>query len=167
MESPMIEIDDERQALPIEQGALLCCIRLWVMAIRQGQAVEPQVDALLALLGAPSAAADMKAFMFDLNLGAARMIEIQCTCKTDIVADEWALLDVLSLAQALRSFEALLILRGFLAPNAARMALDRAVRVGRALAQAGRFLPPPEEDIRQYALSNGTGGPLRSAATLH
>lgn len=164
----MSEIRDERLSLPIEQGVLLWCIRSWVMEMRRPAGAEQRIDDMLDRFGVPEASPYLKGFMFALSHGAARMIEVQCICCTRIGEDERALLDVLGLAQAVRPFEALLALRGLVTPEGARAALSSAEGVGHVLAQAGRFLPAPETEVRHYAIATLPGGSSRPAnATLH
>ena len=148
---------------PILESVVLRCMRLWVMQMRRGIRAEPQVIDLLERLGAPSASPYLERFMLALSTGATRMIEVQCVCRPLICADERALLDVLSLAQDLRSFEALLILRGFTTPDGATAALQDAEGVGSELAKAGCLLPPPDETIRLFAMAPGP----RAGTTLH
>ena len=150
---PKPEMHDERLALPIEQGALLCCMRMHVIGMRRGIAVETRIDEMLEVLGAPAASPCLRDLMVALSQGCTRMIEVRCVCEKGLDADEWALLDVLSLAQAMRPFEALLVLRGFTTQSGASAALRGAEGVGTALAQVGRFLPEPEHAMRHFALA--------------
>ncbi len=144
---------DERLALPLEQGVLLWCMRALVVEMKRGAAADRPADELLAALGAPSASPCLKVFMSALSRGCTRMIEVQCICCKRVSSDERALLDVLGLSQAMRPFEALLLLRGFVTQAGADAALCSAEGIGQALAQAGRFLPEPEEEVRHFALS--------------
>ena len=125
-------------ALPVEQGVLLWCMRMRVIGMKRGFDVETRIDEMLEALGAAAASPCLKDFMVALSQGCTRMIEVQCVCQTRIDADERALLDVLALAQAMRPFEALLVLRGFVTQASASAALSAAEGVGTALAQAGR-----------------------------
>jgi hypothetical protein len=100
--------------------------------------------------------------MSALSTGATRMIAVQCVCRPSLCADEQALLDILGLAQALRGFEARLVLRGFTTPEGADRALASATPIGTLLLQAGVLLPEPEEQVRHYALSP----PARAPAFL-
>lgn len=154
----MLQPHDERLAIPVAQGALLWCMRMWVMEMKRGIGAEPRIDDMLERLGVPEASPYLKGFMFALSGGATRMIEVHCTCRPRIGADERALLDVLALAQAVRSFEALLILRGFVTLDGARAALRSAEGIGTVLAQAGRFLPEPDAEVRHFAMSPGPAG---------
>lgn len=158
---------DERLALPVEQGVLLWCMRMWVIEMKRRVSVEPRIGEMLEALGAPAAAPCLKAFMVALSEGCTRMIEVRCVCQKRIDADEHALLDVLSLAQAMRPFEALLVLRGFVTQAAASTALRAAEGVGTALAQAGCFLPEPAEAVRRFAMMQAAP-PLRAGfETIH
>ncbi|MBC7801714.1 MAG: hypothetical protein H7Z10_13925, partial [Gemmatimonadaceae bacterium] len=152
----MSDAHDERLALSIEEGVLLWSIRSWVMELRRPAGHEPRIDDMLDRFGVPDAAPYLKGFMFALSHGAARMINVQCVCCTSIGEDERALLDVLGLAQALRPFEALLLLHGLVTPAGARAALCSAEGMGTVLADAGRFLPAPEEEVRRYAIATGS-----------
>ncbi len=154
---------DERLSLPIEQGVLLWCIRSWVMELRRPSGAERRIDDMLDRFGAPRAAPYLKGFMFALSHGAARMINVRCVCHTKIGEDERALLDVLGLAQAVRPFEALLALHGLVTPGGARASLRSAEGLGAALAEAGRFLPAPDGEVRHYAIA----APRPADATLH
>ena len=90
--------------------------------------------------------------MLSLVHGATRQLEALCVCQTEVAADEHALLDVVSLAQAKRSLEALLVLRTILRTEDAGAALHSAQELGAALAQAGHFLSAPDENVRRFAL---------------
>ncbi len=160
---------DERLALPVEQGVLLWCMRTIVIEMKRGphaNGAERRTDDLLSALGASAALPCLRTFMSALSRGCTRMIEVQCICRKHISPDEHALLDVLALAQAMRPFEALLLLRGFVTQAAAEAALAGAEGVGSALAQAGRFLPEPEEEMRHFALC-ATSRSRAAEVTLH
>ena len=88
-------------------------------------------------------------------------------CRTEVVADERMLLDVVSLAQAKRFLEALLILRTVLPAEGASAALHSAEEIGAALAQAGRFLPTPDENVRRFALMPGSTPARLAHHVLH
>lgn len=163
----MLDEDDERDAIPTAQAAMLFCMRLWVIEMRRAPGLEPRIQEMLDHLGAAAAAPHLKRFMFALSRGSTRMIEVRCTCKPRVGPDEQALLDVLSLAQAVRPFEAILVLRGFVTQAGAQIALDAAEGVGNALAQAGHFLQAPEETVRQYVLAPAFGEFLPPDRTLH
>ena len=158
---------DERLALPVEQGVLLCCMRMWVVELRRGIGAEPRIETMLDHLGVAAAAPCLKAFMSGLSHGCTRMIEVRCVCQKRIGADERALLDVLSLAQAVRRFEAMLMLRGFVTPASAQAALRSAEDIGTALAQAGRFLPEPEQAVRHFAMTQAVPMARPAHETLH
>ncbi len=145
--------NDECRTLPTAQAVLLWCVRMWVMQLRRGIPAQQDIDNMLDALGVLAASPHLKGFISALSHGATRMIEVQCMCRSWICPDERALLDVLSLAQAARPFEATLVLRGFVTPEGAASALRCAEGIGRILAGAGHFLPEPEEAVRHYALS--------------
>lgn len=168
----MSETPDERLFLPIEQGVLLWCMRSWVMEMKRPSEQEQRINDMLDRFGVPGAAPYLKGLMFALSHGASRMIEVQCVCAPRIGTDERALLEMLGLAQAKRPFEAVLLLKGLVTPEAARAALRSAEGVGDVFMEAGRFLPAPEEEVRLYAIGPAAiaMGPvmLRPAnATLH
>jgi hypothetical protein len=144
---------DERLALSLEQGVLLWCMRASVIGLKRGIDVEARIDGMLEALGAPAASVWLRQFVVALSAGCTRMIEVRCVCRKRLDPDERALLDVLSLAQAMRRFEALLVLRGFVTQAGAQDALRGAEGVGAALAQAGRFLPEPEQEVRHFAMT--------------
>lgn len=158
---------DERSALPIEQGVLLWCIRLWVMEALQPIGAEQRILEVMARLDAPDAAPHFGGFMWTLSHGATRRIAVDCTCHPRVNEDERVLLDVFGLAQEARSFEALLLLRGLLTPEGARAALRSAEGVGAALARAGRYLVAPEAEVRRFALAAESAEALRRVETLH
>ncbi len=158
---------DERLALPIEQGVLLWCMRMWVVQLKHGEPAQSRIGEMLDALGILSAAPALEGFMQALSQGCTRMIEVQCVCRKRISADERVLLDALSLAQALRPFEALLLLRGFVTQPAAERVLRSAERIGTALAGIGRFLPEPEDEVRHFALSAAPQAAVHGAPTLH
>jgi hypothetical protein len=149
----MAEQHDERLTLPIEEGVLLWCMRAWVLELRRPFGAEQRIDNMLDRFGTLGAAPYLKGFMFALSHSAARSIDVQCTCCMRIGQDERALLDVLGLTQAARSFEALLMLHGLVKPEGARAMLRSAEGVGAAFAQAGRFLPAPDAEVRHYAMT--------------
>jgi hypothetical protein len=158
---------DERLTLPTEQGVLLWCMRMWVIGMKRGVAAEARIDEMLDAIGAGSASGCLKRFMHALSHGCTRMIEVRCVCCKRISLDERALLDVVSLTQAMRPFEARLVLRGFTTQAGAGAALCGAEGIALALREAGCFLPEPQGDMRQLALS-GTDGAVRPmGATLH
>lgn len=159
---------DERLALPVEQGVLLWSMRMWVIGMKLGMAVEARVQEMFDLLGAPGAAPFLQRFMVALSQGCIRMIDVRCVCQPRLDADERALLDVLSLAQAMRPFDARRVLCGVVTPAGADAALRNAEGLGTALAQAGLFLPEPDEGWRPgmtgpYAAWSFSGG----GDTLH
>ncbi len=158
---------DERLTLPLEQSVLLWCMRMTVIRMNRGIAVEQRIDEMLEGLGAAGASPCLKAFMVALSQGCTRMIEVRCVCQPLLDADERALLDVLSLAQAMRPFEALLVLRGFVTQAGAIAALRGAEGVGTALVQAGRFLPEPEQEVRHFAMVQTTPPALTGLETIH
>ena len=157
---------DERVTLPVEQGVLLWCMRMLVIEMKHGVGAEERTEELLSALGAQSALPCLKCFMSALSRGCTRMIEVQCVCCRRVSPDEHALLDALALTQAMRPFEALLLLRGFVTQAGAEAALQAADGVVLALAQAGRFLPEPDEEVRRYGLS-GVRSPRGAEVTLH
>ena len=158
---------DERLALPVEQGVLLWCMRMWVIDMKRGTGAEARIGEMLDAIGAGSAADGLKSFMYALGHGCTRMIGVQCVCCRRISPDERALLDVVSLTQAMRPFEARLVLRGFVTQSGADAVLCGAEGIAAALAEAGCFLPEPDEEMRHFGLSE-TGSAGRPAdATLH
>jgi hypothetical protein len=158
---------DERLALSLEQGVLLWCLRASVSGMKRGIDVESRIDGMLEALGAPAAARSLREFISALSQGCTRMIEVRCVCQKRLDADERALLDVLSLAQAMRPFEALLVLRGFVTQAGAREALRGAEAVVAALTQAGRFLPEPEQEVRHLAIAPDMPGISPYLQTIH
>jgi hypothetical protein len=89
--------------------------------------------------------------MLVIARGATRQIGVNYLCQAEISGDEHALLDILSMAQNDRSFEALLLLRCLVTREEAQAGLCCAERCGEALARAGRRLPPPRIDMRHLA----------------
>jgi hypothetical protein len=158
---------DERLALPIEQVVLLWCMRMWVIGMQRGIPVETRIGEMLESLGAPATSPWLKQLMFSLSQGCTRMIEVRCVCHPQIGADERALLDVLSLAQAMRSFEALLVLRGFVTQTGATAALCGAEGVGASFAQAGLFLPEPEQAMRHFVITQAAAPGRFDSESLH
>lgn len=161
----MPEQRDERLSLPIEQGVLLWCVRAWNLEMRRPCGAEQRIGDMLHRFGTPGAAPHLKGFASALRRGAARLINVQCTCCMRIAGDEHAILDVLGLAQAAQPFEALLLLRGLVKPAAAQPVLRRAEKIGAVFAQAGRFLPAQDAEVRHYAAPADAAGP--GHATLH
>lgn len=160
--------NDERLALPIEQQALLWCMRAWAAGPRQPIEAGPRIQDMMTQLGAPDAAPFLEGMMFALRHGATRPLAVGCVCRRRVSDDERMLLETLGLAQACRLFEALLTLRGVLTPEGARAALHSAERLGVSLARAGRFLPAPEAEVRRFAFASHAGaGPRSPSSTLH
>ena len=163
----MIEPHNDFTALPLAQRALLWCMRMWVMQLRWGAETQGRVDDMLGQLGAPAASRHLERLMITLVHGTTRELEVLCVCQTDVVADERALLDVMSLAQAGRPSEAFLILRSVLPAEAAGAALHRAEEIGAALAQAGRLLPVPDEDAHRFEQAPGLRPTHPAHSVLH
>lgn len=143
---------DERLSLPVAQGVLLWCIRIWVTGLAQNVGVASRIEEMLGRLGAGSAAPYLDGFMFALGHGATRRIGVHCVCQSSVGADERALLDAFGLAQEARPFEALLLLREIATPQAARAALRSAERFGEMMAAAGRVLPAPDSAVARFAM---------------
>lgn len=164
----MPEPRDERLALPIDQGVLLWCMRIWVVGRSRPVAAEHRITEVLRRFGAPDAAAPVERFMAALRDGAARTVGVDCVCHPRVSEDERALLDAVALVQGDRPLEALLVLRGMLTPEGAHAALRCAEALGAALARAGRVLPAPEHDMHQYAWTpaSGRASPHRPAAAM-
>ncbi len=158
---------DEFLDLPIEQGVLLWCMRMRVIELKRGIDVDARVNDVLDALGVAAAWPFVRDFVGALSEGCTRYIDVRCVCKTSIGPDECALLDVLSLAQAMRPFEARLVLRGFVTQAGAEAALGHAEGIGTVLAQAGRFLPEPEEVVRHFALTPAAAPARSRCQTLH
>lgn len=160
--------NDERLTLPVEQQALLWCMRAWVAGLQQPIEAGSRIQDMMARLDAPDAAPYLEGMMFALRHGATRRLAIGCLCWRHVSGDERMLLETLGLAQDRRPFEALLLLRGILTPEGARAALHSAEKLGVSLAQAGRFLPAPEAEVRRFAFASSAGaGPHSSFRTLH
>ena len=149
----MPDLPDERLALPVEQAALLWCMRVWLLGLRHPVEGSAGVQDMMDRLGAPEAAPLLQGFMSALGDGAVCAIDLRCVCCRNISHDERSLLDVLALAQGARPFEALLLLRCFVTPEAARIALHIAEGIGATLAEAGRLLMPPEAEMRHFAFT--------------
>lgn len=140
---------------PIEQAALLCSMRLWVLGLRRDIGAPARIARVLAQVDAAEAQPGLDAFMGAMRGGTTRPVGVACVCHPRPSEDERTLLDVFGLAQERRPFEALLLLRGFLRADAARDALIGAGHVGTVLARAGRFLPAPQTEVRRFVLTSG------------
>ena len=159
---------DERLALPVEQQALLWCMRVWVAGLQQPVEAGLRIQDMMAQLGAPDAAPFLEGMMFAVRHGATRPLAVACVCQRQVSDDERVLLETLGLAQACRLFEALLMLRGILMPGGARAALHSAEQLGVSLARAGRFLPAPEAEVRRFAfVAHAGAGPRSPSSTRH
>ena len=64
---------DERLTLPVEQGVLLWCMRMWVLELRRGVGAEPRIEDMLDQLGVAAAAPCLKDLMSSLSRGCTRM----------------------------------------------------------------------------------------------
>lgn len=160
--------NDQRRALPIEQQALLWCMRAWVAGLQRPLEAGSRIQDMMARLNAPDAAPYFEGMMFALRHGATRRLSVGCVCWRHVSDDERMLLETLGLAQEPRPFEALLLLRGILTPEGARAALHSAEKLGVSLARAGRFLPAPEAEVRRFAFASSAGaGPRSPSSTLH
>ena len=160
MDQPFAE--DERMALPHLEQLLLYSIRVWVIGFCRGLPIAERLDEVFAMIGAPEAAAHLCGFMWAVGHGARRLLAVDCVCRAEVSEDERRLLDVLALAQAGRSLEAVLLLRSLITPPAALAAGDSAARLGSALAAAGRTLSPRSLPTTRYALADEDKAP-----TLH
>jgi len=160
MDQPFAE--DERTALPHLEQLLLYLIRAWVIGFCRGLPIAERLDEVFAMIGAPEAAAHLYGFMWAVGHGARRLLAVDCVCRPEVSEDERRLLDVLALAQAGRSLEAVLLLRSLITPPAALAAGDSASRLGQALAAAGRTLSPRTLQTTRYALADEGNAP-----TLH
>ena len=158
---------EELLALLVEQGVLLWSMRMRVIELKRGTDVEAHVSDVLDTLGVAAAWPFVRDFVDALSDSCTRYIDIQCVCKPTVGPDECALLDVLSLAQALRPFEATLVLRQFVTQAGAVAALGHAEGIGTVLAQTGRFLPEPDETVRRFALAPAAGLMPSCGHTLH
>lgn len=160
--------NDARLALPVEQQALLWCMRAWVAGLQQPIEAGSRIQDMMARLDAPDAAPYFEGMMFALRHGATRRLAVGCACWRHVSDDERMLLETLGLAQERRPFEALLLLRGILTPEGARAALHSAEKLGASLARAGRFLPAPEAEVRRFAFASNAGaGPHSPSSMLH
>lgn len=166
-ESRRRDSPDEFLDLSIEQGVLLWCMRMRVIELKRGVDVNARVGDVLDALGIAAAWPFVRDFVGALSTSCTRYIDVQCVCKTSIGPDECALLHVLSLAQAMRPFEATLVLREFVTQKGAEAAMGHAERIGTVLVQAGRFLPEPEEAERHLALTPATAPARSGRQTLH
>ena len=129
--------------MPIEQAAILWCMRLWLAGKLGTANTSSRIERMAAQLDVADAGHFIEGYMEALNRGALRSIEIGCLRCPLIGRDEQMLLDALGLAQERRTFEALLLLGEVFCPEGARAALHNAEGIGRALAGVGRFLPAP------------------------
>jgi hypothetical protein len=143
-------------------------MRAWVLGITEKIPVEEQIQDVFTRIGAPDATGQLFGFMWVLGQGAHRTLAVDCVCKPHVTGDERALLDVLTLSQHGRAFEALLLLRSMVKPNAALAAHDSAARVTAALSAAGRILQPRELETAQYVIASGDETENRPfSPTLH
>lgn len=149
------------RTLPIEAATLLCAMRVWVAGQSRPAPALARIRLLLGRLEIAQAASHLDGLMFALRHGATRMLAVDCVCQPTVSEDEWTLLDALGLAQERRPFEALLLLRGLVTPEAARAALQSAAAIGSALARVGRFLPAPETEVRHFVLTAGSDAPIQ------
>ncbi|HTZ71702.1 MAG TPA: hypothetical protein VMB71_13685 [Acetobacteraceae bacterium] len=138
-----------RATVSIEQSVLLWCMRACVAVPRDDAAVR---DAL-AHLGAASAWPAFARFITVVRDYVPDMVVVNSLAWRGVGADELALLDVLALAQEKRSMEALLLLRGLLAPEAAAAALHWADEVAACLARAGWMIAATTPTVRRVALA--------------
>jgi hypothetical protein len=151
----MFLCQDDRQTVSIERSVVLWCIRVWVLGQRREIGAAWRIQEALERVGAPGAAPALGAYMRAIEDGALRPIDVQCTCWRGVREDEHALLDVVALAQALRPFEAMLVLRGLAGPQAACAALAQAQAVAATLTCAGWQLDAPSPCMRHVALGSG------------
>jgi len=130
-------------ALPPLEHALLWCLRAWAMGRCRGRDCSGRIAEVFSGLGAPAAAGCFEGFMWALNHGAVRVLDVRCACAAAVSADEAALLDAFVLAGAPadagpgRPLAAAAPLEGMTTPAATRACLDSAARVLALLRAAG------------------------------
>ncbi|MEI9987086.1 MAG: hypothetical protein WDN69_30410 [Aliidongia sp.] len=127
-------------ALPFAERLLLWTMRAWVMGVHRRSSTEPQIRAAFTKAGTPDSTEDLERFMTRFAAGASRQIQVDCICKQEISDDERRLLDILSFLQQDRSFEAMILLRTMMTPNAAVAASWDAGRLADRLKAAGCLL---------------------------
>ena len=150
MQAPLHHDDS---VLPVTEATLLWSMRAWAAGSRHSIESERRIARVLARLGAREASDYLFGFMFALLHGAVRPMQVNCPCQARVSADEHALLTVFALAQEGQSFEAMLALRGFVTPTAARAAYQSAERVTAELQRSGWALTsPPSGPSRRYGL---------------
>jgi hypothetical protein len=152
----MSEFHDESATVSIERSVLLWCMRAFVHGRRRDIDAGKHIGAAMRRVGAADAAPAFQAFMQGVGSFALRPVGVHCLCCRGISTDEHALLDVLALAQQHRPIEALMLLRGLVGPDGARLALERAALTGSALARAGWFLDEPDATLRHFAMAMPT-----------
>jgi hypothetical protein len=143
-------------ALSRQERILLWTIRAWVIGITRKIPVEERIQDAFNRIGAPDATGQLYAFMWVLSHGASRALNVDCVCHGHVSTDERALLDIMALTQAGRSFEALVTLRSMVGRDTAIAAADSAARIMRAFSAAGFVLPVRTLETARYILPRST-----------
>ena len=166
--TPFTHGRDERLTLPVIEGTLLWSMRTWVAALHHATEPAQRIAEIFARRDAPNAAGYLAGFMFALRHGAVRAVCVGRPGQPRISDDERALLDVFALAQDNQSFEALLVLRGFVTPAGARAAYQSAEGVAGELRRSGWLLRPPASgSARLSALAPDIWATMPAEALLH
>jgi hypothetical protein len=126
-------------------------MRAWVIGITQKIPVEEQIQDAFNRIGAPDATGQLYAFMWILSQGASRTLNVDCVCQTSLSSDERTLLDIVTLSQHKRTFEAMILLRSIVRRSRAVAAADSAMKVAGALSAAGFVLPARALETTRYA----------------
>ncbi len=141
------DTSDERAELPPVEEILLWSIRAWVLARIRPEVidVEGRIATALDRLDAPEAGCGLCRFMEAVERGGTRAVIVERMCARSLTSDERTLLGIFACAGAGRAGDAVRALRDLVAAGAVGPALERALDVAHALADAGhafRDVPP-------------------------
>lgn len=164
----MFEDDEVLVAgLPSLERSLLSAIRGWVIAQHSGRDARPAVADMFDRLDAVEATPTLLGFMSVLGHGVTRTIEVNCTCRHTVSAEERLLLDVLAMQQEGMVEDAAACLLGIATERSALLAADHALRLVLSLQAAGHRLDASEVMPRLARIESH--GPVRlvTPAVLH
>ena len=156
------------EALDPAEGMLLLGLRLWAAEARRAEDPMPRLRQVMAMAGAPDAAASVDALMRVVAPTARRPVELGCPRCPHLAPDEQRLLHVARLAQDGETRLAEEALRaGMLSGVGAEFAIGPLEGIGEIFAQAGLGLRP-RSVVEPADLAGGGVTPwMPLPATLH
>jgi hypothetical protein len=130
------------EALPFASQFAIWAARSWVTALKLDQPFEAVSGDTFRRLDLMSAQAALDGFFRVVASSATQLIDIRCMKCRYVSADEMIFHQALTVAQQGDSFAAYHVLRNWLPPAAARIAIGSLVTLASQLAQADLHLTP-------------------------